>query len=311
MKLGKTKSGRGQQLVVAVALLFLWVATAGAETPTRTVQDETGRAVRVPDHIGRIVSLAPNLTEMVYALGVEERLVGITNQCDYPPEVKAKPRVGDVIQPSLETIVELRPDVVLGTTEGNRRETVEALEKLGIPLYGISTSTVPAVFSSLRHLAELVGVPARGEELAAELEARLAALEAELRSRHVKPRVLLVIWIDPLVTTGGGTFLDDLLTRGGAVSLTGGLSQKWPRLSLEEVTRADPDFLLLPRIESLEARWAEAREHEPWQSLRAVRENRVVWVDEGMIRPGPRIVEMMEALAAALGTSSVNARSLP
>ena len=126
MKLGKKVSGPREPLVVAVALLFLWVATADAETLTRTVQDETGRTVRVPEHIGRIVSLAPNLTEMVYALGVEERLVGITNQCDYPPEVKVKPRVGDVIQPSLETIVELRPAVVLGATEvAKGREEIE------------------------------------------------------------------------------------------------------------------------------------------------------------------------------------------
>lgn len=289
------------RLVAAVWLLVVGFSSlVGAGEPdTRTVVDETGRRVRVPERIERVVSLAPNLTEIVYALGEEARLVGVTNQCDFPPAARAKPRVGDVISPSLEKIIELKPDVVLGTTAGNRRETVEALDRAGIPLYGVDPHSVEDIFTSIEHLADLLGVPKAGRDLNANLRARLEALTAPL-ARVRRPRILFVLWLEPLLTVGADTFLNDVLDRAAADSITAGVDEAWPRLSLEVVIERDPDYLVLPRTHSLQARLAELASRPPWQRLRAIEENHVLWLNDAVLRPGPRVVDAIETLAHEL-----------
>ncbi len=154
--------GGVRKTLFLVSLLAVSLSLAGAGD-TRMVVDQTGRRVEVPARIERIISLAPNLTEIVYALGLQDRLVGVTTLCDYPPAAREKPKVGDVLNPSLEKIVQLQPDVVLGTTAGNRRATVDALERLDVPLYGVDARSVEGIFDSIRHLAELTRVPKRGE----------------------------------------------------------------------------------------------------------------------------------------------------
>jgi iron complex transport system substrate-binding protein len=270
-----------------------------ARTRTRTVIDQTGRTVHVPTDILRVITLAPNLTEIIYALGQQHRLVGVTTECDYPPEVSSKTRVGDVVNPNLERIIELKPDLVLGSTAGNRIETVRALEQAGVPLYGLDARVMEDIFTSIRNVADLLDVPEVGDLLARQLEERLASLDRTLRDSP-RPTVLLVIWLEPLLTTGPDTFLADMLGRAGAESITADLQQKWPRLSLEAVIERDPDYLVLPRIPQLEERLARLVEQPPWSELRAVRRNRIVWLDEALIRPGPRIIEMTERLARTL-----------
>ncbi len=287
----------GGVLFVAAALFLL--PCAGVAQETRAVVDETGRRVEVPARVERIVSLAPNLTEIVFALGLEEKLVGVTSHCDFPAAARAKPQVGDVVNPSLEKILELKPDIVLGSTAGNRRETVEALERLGVPLYGVEARSVEGIFASIRDIAELAGAPQAGAELAGRLEARLAALGVQTAAAPA-PRVLFAIWMEPLVTIGNDTFLNDVLARAGAESVTSDLGESWPRLSVEEVIRRDPDYLILPRTHSLQASFERLVQEDPWRRLRAVRENRVVWLDDAVLRPGPRIVDAIEELARAL-----------
>lgn len=280
-------------------LASLPVPLRAAGQDYRMVEDETGRTVRIPARIERIVSLAPNLTEILYALGLEERLVGVTNQCDYPPAAQQKPKVGDVVNPNLEEIIELRPDLALGTTAGNRRETADALERLGIPLYGIDPHSIEDVLSSIRTLADLLGVGERGAELDARLRARLAALQQRLGGVQ-RPRVLFAIWLEPLITVGSDTFLNDLLRRAGARSVTNDLHSAWPRLSLEVALELDPDYLVLPNTHSLKSRLADLGNRRPWQSLRAVERGQVIWLDDAVLRPGPRIVAVIETLASKL-----------
>ena len=277
-------------------------ATAAAQA-TRTVVDETGRTVQVPARIERVISLAPNVTEILYALGLEDRLVAVTNQCDAPPAARRKPKVGDVVNPSLETMIALKPDVIIGTKIGNRIETVQALEQAGIPLYGVNPHSVSGILVSIRRVAELVDVPERGNELAGQLESKLAALEQRLGGTP-RPRVLFVVWLEPLITVGSDTFLNDVLRRAGAESITAGMSESWPHLSLETVIESNPDYIVAPRLPALEARLEELRQRPAWQQVRAAQAARVVWLDEAVLRPGPRIVEAIEELARALHPKS-------
>ncbi|MFQ5694545.1 MAG: ABC transporter substrate-binding protein, partial [Terriglobia bacterium] len=285
-------------VLLGLALLSI-PAPAAEKAASRTVVDEVGRSVEVPAQVERIITLAPNLTEMIYALGLEERLVGVTNQCDYPPAVRAKPRVGDVVKPNLETIIELQPDLVLGTTAGNRRETVALLEEAGIPLYGVNPHSVEDILRSIRNLAALAGEPAAGEALAARLRARLEAVAARLATPDT-PDALFVIWLEPLITAGSDTFLNDVLRRAGARSITARIPQSWPRLSVEEVIERNPDYLVLPDAHDLRERLARLAAVPPWKNLRAVEQQQIIWLNEGVLRPGPRLVDAIEELARAL-----------
>ena len=228
-----------------------WCPTSRAQTPPassaptpvyKDVVDEAGRTVRVPQPVQRIVSLAPSLTETIYALGLQDRLVGDTDYCDYPPDAQKKTKVGGAINPSLEQIVALRPDLVLVTKSLNLIETVNALDNLGISSYGTDPHTVQEIISSTERLAGVLGVPEAGATLGADLERHLADLQQRLNGLPPR-RVLFIVWSDPLISVGKGTFIADAMRLAGATSIVDS-AQDWPHMSLEEVVRLQPEFLV-------------------------------------------------------------------
>jgi iron complex transport system substrate-binding protein len=266
----------------------------------REVTDGFGRTVRVPLNPSRIVSLAPSLTETLYALGVEDRLVGDTNYCDYPPEAQKKPKVGGVINPNLEEIAALHPDLVLLSKEGNLLDTVRSLDALGISTYATDAHTIDEIVSSTQKLADVLNVPAAGEALAEELQQRLAAVE--LRLHAVPPKeVLFIVWPEPLISVGKDTFIADALRRSGAASIIDS-DQDWPQVNLEEVARLQPQYLVFaPSHSDSATRDFEALASRPgWRILDAVRNRRFAIVSDAIVRPAPRIVSVIEDLARQL-----------
>lgn len=276
-------------------------ATPSAKAPAfREVVDETGRVVRIPEPVRRIVSLAPSLTETIYALGLQDRLVGDTDDCDYPPDAQKKTKVGGGIDPSLEVIASLHPDLVLATKSYNRRETTQALGKLGIPSYATDPHTVDDIITSTKTLADILGAPEAGASVAADMERRLADLHARLAGLPPK-RVLFVVWTQPLISTGQKTFLADALRHAGAVSIVDS-SQDWPQVNLEEVARLQPDFLVFADSHSEDAtREVDTLATLPgWKILNAVSHRRYAVVSDAVNRPAPRIVSAIEDLARQL-----------
>lgn len=293
------RQARRAEVVATTLFVAAVLAPWAAGQQLRLVVDETGRRVGVAARVERIVSLAPSITEILFALGLESRLAGVTDWCDFPPAAKSKPSVGQVISPSLEKIAALKPDLVLATTAGNRRETATAIEQLGIPLYGLNPRSVEEVLTSIRTLGELLHVPQAGADLEAGLRSRLETVSARVGGRP-RPRVLFVLWLEPLMSIGRQTFVHDALVRAGAESVSAERPEDWPRLSLEEALRQNPDYLILAHSPALERRLAALRTDPVWSTLRALRENRVVLLDEAVLRPGPRIVDAIEQLARAL-----------
>lgn len=291
---------RPRVLVSLAALLGATWAAAAQTTASRSVVDETGRSVVAPVAAQRIVSLAPNLTETVYALGAEGRLVGVTDYCDYPPEAQAKTHVGAPINPSLEAIVALRPDLVLATTAINRRETVESLERVGLAVYATSPRTVQGVLDSVEHLARLMGAQQQGEIVVAGLQARLGGLRERLKGLVAK-RVLFVVWQEPLITIGQHTFLADALRWAGAESVVQ-TPQDWPHVSLEEVVRLQPEYLIFAsnHTESGAQEFSGLHERPGWRDLTAVRDGHIAVVSDAIDRPAPRLVDAIEQLARQL-----------
>ncbi|OLE47098.1 MAG: hypothetical protein AUG46_07475 [Acidobacteria bacterium 13_1_20CM_3_58_11] len=293
----------------AIATLLSWAATTSAQSGSsipaappvfREVTDETGRTVRIPQPVRRIVSLAPSLTETVYALGLEDHLVGDTDYCDYPPDAQKKTKVGGGINPSLEEIASLHPDVVLVTKKFNRLETVHALERLGISSYATDPHTVDEIIASSKRLADVLGAPEAGASIAEVMQQHLANLQEHISALPPK-RVLFVVWTQPLISVGKGTFIADALRRAGAVSVVDS-EQDWPQVSLEEVARLQPDFLVFAESHSDSASPAvETLATLPgWSIVDAVGNRRFAVISEAVNRPAPRIVSAIEDLARQL-----------
>src|SRR5260370_24383444 len=206
--------------------------------------DEIGRRLEIPAAVKRIVSLAPNLTEIVFALGEGDHLVGDTDYCDYPPEATKKPRVGGPVNPNLEQVVALAPDVVLATKAINRRETVDGLVRIGVPVYVTDPHTVDDMITSIEHIGNVLHAEKTAAPLVEELRERLSNLDRRIAGT-VPRRVLFVVWTDPLISIGRGTFIADALRRAGARSGVDAAAE-WPRISFAEIGHLQPEFLIFP-----------------------------------------------------------------
>jgi iron complex transport system substrate-binding protein len=277
-------------------------AQTAAQSPLsyRDVTDEMGRLVRVPQPVERIVSLAPSLTETVYALGLQDRLVGDTDYCDYPPAAQKKQKVGGAVNPSIEEVAALHPDLVLVTKALNRPETVRALDDLKIASYATDPHTVQEIISSTTKLADVLGAAAAGASLAEDLQQRLADLKRRIGELPPR-RVLFIVWTEPLITVGKGTFIADAMRKAGGISIVD-VTQDWPQLSLEEVVRLQPEFLVIAaQHEENTPSDLEALAVRPgWRSLEAVKNRRFAVISDAVNRPAPRIVSAIEDLARQL-----------
>jgi iron complex transport system substrate-binding protein len=273
-----------------------------ASTPglTHEVTDEAGRAVRVPMNPQRIISLAPSVTETLYALGDEAHLVGDTTYCDYPPDAQKKTKVGDVIDPNLEQIAALHPDLVLLAKSANHLDTVRALDSLGIPSYATNPHTVDEIISSTQKLADILNVPAAGKTLTDDLRKRLAAVQSDLAGA-VPRRVLFIVWMDPLISVSQKTFIADAIRLAGATSIVES-AQEWPQISLEEVVHLQPDYLVFAASHTGEGKpdLAALAARPGWRNMEAVRQNHFAVVSDAINRPSPRIVSVIEDLAHQL-----------
>jgi iron complex transport system substrate-binding protein len=286
-------------VLLAVAILALGCDGAADVAAPGVVSDAAPQ---------RIVSLAPSLTETLFALGLGDRVVGVTRYCAHPPEALALPKVGGHLDPNFEAIVSLEPDLVVVIPSSS--ENGQRLQSLGIRVLEVDQHDVQAVLESVEVVAEACGVADRGADLRAEIDRRLAAIRRVVE-HAVRPRTVVVVGhqagddaVRSVWAAGSDTFYDGVLRiAGGDNAVTGGLA-RYPELSREGLASLDPD-VVLDVIAGLEDRRLDLEAvHESWMrltELRAVREQRInVLVGDQMVVPGPRLPEMVEAIARAL-----------
>jgi iron complex transport system substrate-binding protein len=268
--------------------------------PATVITDETGRRVAIPADAKRVVTLAPDLTETIYMLGLEDKLAGDTDYCDTPAAAKLKPHVGGPQNPNLEAIVALHPDLVLATTSINRSETVDALAKIGVAVYTANPHTVRGMLASTKRIAELIGAPEQGAKLVAQSQARLDAISARLADVPLV-HVLFVVWENPLITIGQNTFIADALRCAGGESVVLA-KQNWPQISFEEVVRLEPEYIVFSSSHTGfgAQELAALRTKAGWKDLRAVELGRIAVVSEEVDRPSPGLVDAIEQLARQL-----------
>lgn len=298
-------------LLGSFALVFFVLGDAAAARQTgvrdaadaqrREVTDEIGRKIEIPRKADRVVSLAPNLTEIVFALGEGDHLAGDTDYCDYPPEALRKPHVGGLINPSFEAIAALMPDLVLATKSINRRETVDALDRIGLPVFVAGDPhSVEEMIASVEHIGSALGLEKSAAAVTENLRGRLSNLDRRLDGTTPR-RVLFVVWPDPLISVGRGTFIADALRHAGGRSIVE-TEAEWPHISLEEVVRLQPEFLVFASAHAGDTQHdIDALRTRPgWKDLAAIQQGNIVVVSDAINRPAPRIVDAIEQLAHAL-----------
>ena len=265
---------------------------------TREVIDEAGRHVQLTTHIDRIVSLAPNLTEIVYAVGAGEHLVGDTEYCDYPAAAKNVAKIGDTIHPSIERIMALKPQVVLVSTASQLEAFTKQLDEQKIAVYVTNPRSLEEVFRSIETLGDLFGHHDGAASLVTDMRARSFTVEVAMRS--VRPvRVFYQVSGEPLYTIGRESYLTDLVRRAGGTSVTADVPGAFPRYSDEAALAARPEAIILPSGGSMGT--ANSTPAAALKNSPAVLNNRVYKInDDHLSRPGPRLIDGLEEMARAL-----------
>ena len=292
-------------LALANVALTAFTACRGNERRQQThasaieVTDDAGDIVRLAAPARRVISLVPSATETIIAIGAVDRIVGRTRY-DVAPEIATVPSVGGTIDPSIESVVALRPDLVIGWDTDKRRQVRTKLATLGIPVLSLRTQDTSDVFHGISHLGRLLGRDTAASRLAASIRSQLDSVRLEVTGQPVRS-VLFVVYPDPPMTAGTHTFIDELIGLAGGRSVFSDLSQLWPTISMEEIVRRRPDLLIVPQGELKDDSLARFRSRPGWRDLAAVRAGRVATVPANLVqRPGANIGNAARALQAAI-----------
>jgi iron complex transport system substrate-binding protein len=265
---------------------------------TREVRDDLGRTVRVPVKIERAISLAPSLTEMIFAIGAGGRLVGVTTYCNYPAETAAIEKIGDTQTPNIEKIIALQPQVVFVSTASQLEAFTKTLEAQGIAVYVSNPKSLDEIFQALVRLGDLFGTKARADELVSNLNSRASHVR-EASQRKMSARVFVQISNDPLFTIGKESFLTEVLEYAGGISVTKDVPTAYPKLSKETASALDPEAIILSDSED------NKEPNAVFKNSAAVRNGRVYRINADIIsRPGPRLVDAIEEIARDLNSTN-------
>jgi iron complex transport system substrate-binding protein len=281
-------------VVLVVEPLLIGAFPVGAQ---RAVKDELGREIVIPDVPMRIVSLAPNITEILYALDLGHRIVGVTRYSDYPNEARQKPKVGTYVNFNIEKIVSLRPDLIIATYGGNPKAAIFGLEKLGFAIYVTKATTVEDVLTMIENIGMITNTKGRALKIVGRLKRRIDRVTD--RVQHApRPVVFLQINAKPLMTVGKGSFHDQVIALAGGKNLAEESTIRYPHYSIEDVLQREPDYILISTMdrtgffEQQKAQWMR------WGNIPAVQNNRIYFIDSDLVdRASPRIVDGLEEMA--------------
>ncbi len=268
--------------------------TANNSPSTQEVKDDLGRTVKIPQNIERAVSLAPNLTENIFAIGAGDKLVGVTTFCNYPPEAEKIQKVSDTQTPNLEAIIALKPQVIFVSTASQLENFTNTLEKQNIAVYVTNPKNLDDVFKNLITFGELFGTSEKAEKLISELKTRVSAVENKVKD---KPKIKVFVQIDKdsLYTIGKESFITDLINRAGGESVTKDVETAYPKISKETALALNPDAIILSESENNSA------PNEVFKNSSAVKNGKVFKINADIIsRPSPRLVDALEIIAKDL-----------
>jgi cobalamin transport system substrate-binding protein len=284
------------RILLLLPLMMMLVLNVPTEAKERIFTDEMGKQVTILYPAKRIVSLAPSITEILFTLGLDDEIAAITNFCDYPEAVLNKPRIGGFVNPDIEKIVSLKPDLIIGIRDGNRIDIVDRLNDSGLPVYLIDPKGFDGVMQTIKNIGDVVGREKESKKMRKEMISKRESITTLTQSLS-KPKVFFQLGDAPMVTVGKGTLADDLIRLAGGRSISENESVSYPVYSIETVLLKAPEIIIMTSMDSKKNSPYLVKKWESWKSIPAVRMNRIYVIDSNLVdRPTPRIVEGLEAL---------------
>ncbi len=280
-------------LLIGGLLILLLPFTANA----RTVTDETGVKLEIPDSAQRILPLTPSLSETLFALGLDKRIVGVTEFATYPPAARKKPKVGTFFKPNLEKILALAPDLVLVGSEHQDGKTSAALKNFGIPVYRVQPVDLNSIYRLISDLGDITGTLPQAQKVILRMKKQVAAIERRIAGLRPQ-RVFYQVGIDPIVTANRQTFAADLIRRAGGILVTADNPVRYPTYAIEKIIIAAPEVIIISSM-SPNTNYRRFRlSWQRWRTIPAVRNDRIYVVDSDLVdRPSPRIVDGLAKMA--------------
>ncbi|MBN2653496.1 MAG: ABC transporter substrate-binding protein [Nitrospirae bacterium] len=244
----------------------------------------------------RIISLSPSVTEILYQMGMQDKIAAVTNVCDYPAAARQKPKVGSMVNPSIEDILLIKPDIVIMTDEGVPLWVKQRLDHLNIKIHVFRARRLQELPGAIRTLGIALGQQKNSEILAASIEQKITSLKQGSPVSKKRKKALFAIWPDPLTIVGGGTGIDDAINILGLKNIAADLHMPYPRVSLEEIISKEPDIIFLGRG-NIAAEDVYRHLLKRLYMLDAVKNNRICYISDKIYRLGPRIVEGIEEMS--------------
>jgi iron complex transport system substrate-binding protein len=283
-------------LLILLLIIQGMIVSLPARAQDVNVTDLLGRRMAIPKDPVRVVSLAPNITEIVYALGQSHRLVGATTYSDYPTEADMLPKVGSYVHLDLERIVSLAPDLCIAIKDGNPIAAVSRLGSLGIPVYAVDPRDLESVMDTMTRIGRLLQADKQAEQLVQGMRHRIQVVESLVAKTDHRPGLFFQIGVSPIVSVGTNTFIHELIVQAGARNLAEG-DIPYPRFSKEQVLGMSPDIIIVTSMarkgvfERIKKDWYQ------WTNLPAVKNDRIYFRDSSLFdRPSPRLVDALEIL---------------
>lgn len=288
------------RLYITMTLLVLMLLSCIPQSPPGNIVDGLGRQVTINAVPQRIVSLAPSNTEILFALGLGDKVVGVTEYCNYPEAAKTKPKVGGFSTVDIEKVVSLRPDLVLAT-QIHSKTIIPALEKLGLTVVALTPSSLTGVLDSITLVGKITGQSKEASELIKDLSTRIKSIadKTQKLSPAQRPRVFYVTWHDPLMTAGTGTLSNDVISQAGGQNIASDITGD-KTIDLETVINRDPEVIIVSvgMGTGEDLPWQYIKSESRLKNTQALLTGRVYKIDGDLIhRPGPRIVEALEQMA--------------
>ena len=269
----------------------------------RAYVDDAGRRMYFAKPPARIVSLAPSITEMLFAMEAGEQLVGVTDFCDFPPEALKKPKVG-YSNPNLESLVALQPDLVVAPNDFLKPDVIVKLEQLKIPVFILADKNLEGIFVHIQTLGRIVGHSSKADTVAMQLRQQVAVIQRGIQGK-APVRMLYVLNSQPLITVGPGSFIDQVIRMAGGANVAAKSATPYPRMSMEAVLQEDPEVLVFPVGKAEGISESEQQTWRQWLTMTAVKQGRLHQISADWLnRPGPRIARGLEALAEILHPDS-------
>jgi len=286
--------------ILAWAIFATRITILPPKKPWLMVTDDLGREVTIHKQPETIVSLAPSNTEILFALGLGERVTAVSEYCNYPPEAQNKTKIGGFSTVNIEKVVDLKPDLVLATG-GIQEAIVEELERLGLTVIALAARSIEGIFENIRLVGKAAGEAETARELTTNLERRIETVTDKTKDlpNSQKPGVFYEVQYEPLMTAGPGTFIDDLIHLAGGVNIASDSPTKYPVYNLEILIERNPEVIIISFWHgSIAASVEGVKSRKRWQILDGVKNNQVYGINADIVsRPGPRIVDALEEIA--------------